>query len=95
MADFDWTLSSIQQLFSALSLQIVNSFDMWSQTIVSLSDRVLSFLLISIQDTLPHKANLRRWHVSDDSNCPLCRKCQLLQRVLNNYPIALKDKRYM
>ena len=79
---------------STLRLQDVNSYAIWSQTVLSLSDRVLSFSLNSIQDTLPHKVNLKRWHISDNSDCPLCGKYQTVQHVLNNCSKALVDKRY-
>ena len=80
---------------STLCLQGVNSYAIWSQTVLSLSDRVLSFSLNSIQDTLPHKANLKRWRISDNSDCPLCGKYQTVQHVLNNCSKALVDKRYI
>ena len=81
---------------STLRLQDVNSYAIWSQTVLSLNDRVLSFPLNLIQDTLPHKANLKRWHtgISDNSDCPLCGKYQTVQHVLNNCSKALVDKRY-
>ena len=68
--------------------------DTWSKTVLSFKDRILSFCLNAIQDTLPHKANLQRWQKSDSSDCPLCGHYQTLQHVLNNCRTALKSGRY-
>ena len=87
-------MRSLTSQGSTLRLDDVSSCVIRSQTVLSLSDRVLSFPLNLIQDTLPHKVNLRRWHISDNSDCPLCRKYQSLQHVLNNCSKALDDKRY-
>ena len=46
--------------------------DSWSKTVLSFKDRISSFCLSGLQDTLPHKANLRRWQKSDFSDSPLC-----------------------
>ena len=69
----------------------------WMMTLgvrLSFKDRSLSFCRNTIQDTLPHKANLQRWQKSDSSDCPLCGNYQTLQHVLNNRGTALKSGRY-
>ena len=44
----------------------------WNEIMYSYSPSMLSFLINSIQDTLPDPVNLRRWSKSKEANCSLC-----------------------
>ncbi|XP_062498986.1 uncharacterized protein LOC134176331 [Corticium candelabrum] len=55
-----------------LTLRLQVDDDTWSKTVLSFKDRILSFCLNAIQNTLPHKSNLQRWQKSDSLDCPLC-----------------------
>ena len=77
-----------------LTLRLQVDDDTWSKTVLSFKDRILSFCLNAIQNTLPHKSNLQRWQKSDSLDCPLCGNYQTLQHVLNNCGTALKSGRY-
>ena len=68
--------------------------DTWSLTVLSFSDRVFSFSLNAIQDTLPHNVNLVKWGKTDSATCPLCGGYQSLLHCLNNCSTALADGRY-
>ena len=65
-----------------------------SKVVWRLSDTVLRFAINSIQNTLGHNVNLKRWKKSSIDFCPLCHRRQTLLHVLNNCPIALTSGRY-
>ena len=67
---------------------------LWSTTITSLPERVLSFALNSLTDTLPHNSNLHLWKKIPSTSCNLCRQQQTLIHVLNACPYALEKRRY-
>ncbi|XP_053389443.1 uncharacterized protein LOC128552430 [Mercenaria mercenaria] len=54
----------------------------------------LSFLLRSVYDLLPTPANLHRWKLADDQNCPLCNGRGSLQHTLSSCKTALTQGRY-
>lgn len=66
----------------------------WSTTITSLPERVLSFALNSLTDTLPHNANLHLWKKVSSAACDLCGNPQTLLHVLNSCPYVLEKRRY-
>ena len=68
---------------------------LWSTTtITSLPERVLSFALNSLTDTLPHNSNLHLWKKIPSTSCNLCGQQQTLIHVLNACPYALEKRRY-
>ena len=76
------------------TLQDVSSYHIWSQTALSLSDRVLVSLGL-IQDSLLHKATLRKRQVSDNCHLHLWEvNVPVTPTFLNNCPKALRDRRY-
>ena len=81
-------------IVQGLTLRLQVDDDTWSKTVLSFKDRILSFCLNAIQNTLPHKSNLQRWQKSDSPDCPLCGNYQTLQHVLNNCGTAVKSGRY-
>ena len=44
----------------------------WKEVLYELSPSLLSFVMNSIQDTLPHPANLRKWSAEREPACQLC-----------------------
>ena len=69
------------------------SEEIWTKVVSHLNDRVLSFVMNTILDVLPHNNNLKRWGKTDSKACPLCGKHQSLMHVLNHCPIALTGDR--
>ena len=67
---------------------------LWSATILTLTEQVLRFALNSLTDTLPHNANLHLWKRITTPACILCAERQTLLHVLNACPYALNRKRY-
>ena len=67
---------------------------LWSTTITSLPERVLSFALNSLTDTLPHNSNLHLWKKIPSVSCNLCGQQQTLTHVLNACLYALEKWRY-
>ena len=41
----------------------------WKEIMYGMSSRMLSFILNSVQSTLPHPANLRRWKIIPEAVC--------------------------
>ena len=66
----------------------------WATAVKSLSDRVMKFALNAVSDTLPHRANLKKWKKIPSDSCPLCNERQTLCHVLNNCQKALELRRY-
>lgn len=54
----------------------------------------ISFILRSVYDLLPSKANLVKWDKSDDPQCPLCSETQTTEHVLSACKVALAKGRY-
>ena len=54
----------------------------------------ISFILRSVYDLLPSKANLVKWGKSDDPSCPLCNERQTVEHVLSSCKTALAEGRY-
>jgi hypothetical protein len=54
----------------------------------------LQFLLRSVYDLLPSPANLHRWSLTENPDCPLCKKRGTLEHILSSCSIALKQGRY-
>ena len=54
----------------------------------------ISFILRSVYDLLPSKANLVKWGKSDDPACPLCQGKQTVEHVLSSCKVALSQGRY-
>ncbi len=52
--------------------ELINLDLKWNEIMYSYSPSMLSFLINSIQDTLPDPVNLRRWSKTKEANCPLC-----------------------
>ena len=44
----------------------------WKEILYGMSPSMLSFILNSVQDTLPHPVNLRRWKLDTQASCALC-----------------------
>ncbi|GFN77390.1 reverse transcriptase [Plakobranchus ocellatus] len=54
----------------------------------------ISFLVRSVYDLLPSKANLVRWGKKEDPTCPLCQGRQTTEHVLSSCKVALSEGRY-
>ncbi|GFO37666.1 reverse transcriptase [Plakobranchus ocellatus] len=54
----------------------------------------ISFLIRSVYDLLPSKANLVRWGKKDDPTCPLCQGRQTTEHVLSSCKVAISQGRY-
>ncbi|GFO13637.1 polyprotein [Plakobranchus ocellatus] len=54
----------------------------------------ISFLIRSVYDLLPSKANLVRWGKKDVSPCPLCQGRQTTEHVMSLCKVALSQGRY-
>ena len=67
---------------------------LWSDSILTLHENVLSFALNALTDTLPHNANLHLWGKSPTAICKLCDQPQSLLHMLNACPYALNHRRY-
>ena len=67
----------------------------WRNLLYSFSDKILSFYLNSIADTLPSPANLLLWKMSPIGSCPLCgyQHCTLFH-ILSNCRHSLMKGRY-
>ena len=85
--------SCVQQ-GSTLRLPQSENADLWSKTVMSLSDRVFSFCLNAIQDTLPTRSNPYWWGKCESHSCLLCGEYQSLQHVLNHWPVVLTGNRF-
>ena len=66
----------------------------WSDTITSLPESVLSFALNALTDTLPHNSNLYLWKKIPSPLCNLYGQQQTLLHILNACPYALNLRRY-
>ena len=51
---------------------LINLDMKWKEMMYALSPSMLSFVLNSVQDTLPHPRNLRRWKLDVEAACGLC-----------------------
>ena len=54
----------------------------------------ISFILRSVYDLLPSKANLVKWGKADEPTCPLCQGKQTTEHVLSSCKTALSQGRY-
>ena len=72
----------------------VDTFDIWSVAVSSVTDIIMKFSLNALMDTLPHRHNLLKWGKAQTSACPLCSEKQTLIHVLNNCNIALRQRRF-
>ncbi|GFO29006.1 reverse transcriptase [Plakobranchus ocellatus] len=54
----------------------------------------ITFLIRSVYNLLPSKANLVRWGKKDDPTCPLCQGRQTTEHVLSSCKVALSQGRY-
>ena len=70
--------------------------NIWSKTVQKLPPDLLKFSLNTVQDTLPHNANLAKWRKKESlsSACRLCGEKQTLLHVLNHCPQALSMRRF-
>ena len=67
----------------------------WCKLIYSLSDKLLSFYLNSLSDTLPTPANLTMWKKTKLGTCTLCQyNYCTLAHILNNCRTSLTSGRY-
>ena len=72
---------------------IQNGFS-W-ESLLALPDNLVSFCLASTFDILPSPSNIRRWKISADATCTLCRKdVYTTALILGPYKVALKQGRY-
>ena len=52
--------------------EVINLDLKWKEIMYGMSPSMLSFILNSVQDTLPHPVNLRRWKIDTQASCKLC-----------------------
>ena len=67
----------------------------WRSLVYSFSDKLLSFYLNSMADTLPSPSNLMKWKATSLGSCPLCdyNHCTLFH-ILSNCRFSLMTGRY-
>ena len=66
----------------------------WKEILYGMSPSMLSFILNSIQNTLPHPVNMRRWKIDSEAVCGLCGwKNAGLPHILAGCRIALEQGR--
>ena len=73
---------------------VINLDMKWKEMMYALSPSMLSFVFNSVQDTLPHPKNLRRWKLDVEAACGLCGwKNVGLVHILCGCKVALEQGR--
>ena len=97
-------IDDIYSISKAVQLQVQGQWTQWInyiqndfswKSLLALPVNLVSFCLASTFDVLPSPSNIRRWKISTDAACTLCRKdvCTTAH-ILGACKVALKQGRY-
>ena len=104
ISDHHKTIDDTYAFSKAVQLQVQGQWTRWINhvqqdfswaSLMAMSANLTSFCLVSTYDTLPSPTNLKRWRITTEAMCTLCRKdvCTTAH-ILGACKVALQQGRY-
>ena len=87
------TLPTYRDLWSAIEHDMIADRH-WQCALLGLPDKLLSFALSAVTNSLPTNSNLALWRKLGSAKCPHCDKLQTLGHILNGCNPSLLQGRY-